>query len=220
MMLADHEIDIGSLRRQVRLIMLIDSAEVAGLAPIPILRLHMFAYLSNVLAPVWDLPALDGKVLKQKRGPYYPNLQYDLDRIVATGIVEMSNVGYTVDAAKRLRLECSYILNRRFANPILEAISTYDGEARALLFIRELGFALSAFDDTDLDNAMSEDATYSDTLVDVDNVVDFAEYRQLNYTARAADFFERYLPSSGDTTAGEKIHLYLRHLRARIHGSR
>ena len=68
---APQPVHLPSLRRQVRLLVLLRAAEAAGLAPLRILRLHAFAYLSNVLAPVWDLRALDGKVLKRRGGPFY-----------------------------------------------------------------------------------------------------------------------------------------------------
>ncbi len=69
-----------SLRRRVRLVVLLDAAEAAGLVPIKILRFHAFAYLSNVLAPVWDLSVFDGKGFKRRGGPFYPALQRDLIR--------------------------------------------------------------------------------------------------------------------------------------------
>jgi hypothetical protein len=64
------EEQFASLRRRVRVVTLLEAAEAAGLVPLGILRLHAFAYLSNVLAPVWDMPALDGKVLKRRGGPW------------------------------------------------------------------------------------------------------------------------------------------------------
>src|ERR1700687_2575811 len=78
---------IEELQRRIRLLVLLSAAERAGLVPLRILRLHSFAYLSNVLAPVWDMPALDGKVLKRHGGPFYPALQRDLDRLVGMGRV-------------------------------------------------------------------------------------------------------------------------------------
>ena len=72
-------------RRQARILTLLDSATEAGLAPIGIIPFHAFAYLANVLAPVWDMPAMDGKILKRLGGPFYPVLQRDLDRLVGRG---------------------------------------------------------------------------------------------------------------------------------------
>ena len=120
-----NAVPIPALRRRVRLVMLLDSAEAAGLVPIKILRLHAFAYLSNVLAPVWDMPVLDGKVLKRRSGLFYPALQQDLDRLVGMGVATISGVGHVQDEDKRWRLEGAYRLHRPFADPILDALSHF-----------------------------------------------------------------------------------------------
>ncbi len=208
-----------SLRRRVRLVVLLDAAETAGLVPIPILRLHAFAYLSNVLAPVWNLSALDVKVFKRRGGPFYPALQRDLDRLVGMGVVKITGLGHARDDDGRWRLEGSYRLNHELAVPMLRQLNTYEEEVRLVSFVQELAYALSALSDDDLDLAFSEDATYSNPLVSFDNVVDFDE-RLSNYSANAAQYFDRLIPGGGRATPGEKLHLYVRHLHRRIHGGR
>ena len=208
-----------SLRRRVRLVVLLDAAEAAGLVPIKILRLHAFAYLSNVLAPVWDLSVLDGKVFKRRGGPFYPTLQRDLDRLVGAGIVEITRLGHARDDDGRWRLEGSYRLNHELAVPVLRQLNTYEEEVRLVFFVQELAYALSALSDDDHDLVFREDATYSDTRVSFGNVVDFDE-RRSNYSANAAQYFDRLIPGGGRATPGEKLHLYVRHLNRRIHGGR
>lgn len=210
---------VDTLRRQVRLVMLLDAAEAAGLTPLRILRLHAFAYLSNVLAPVWDMPVLNGRVLKRRGGPFYPDLQQDLDRLVGQGIVTISDVGHVQDEDRRWRLEGAYRLHRPFADQILGALQDFSEERRLREFIVELGYALSALSDEEFDRAVSEDATYSDPMVVVDNIIDFSDWRQRNYSANAAERFDQILPG-GYATPGEKLHLYVRHLHRRINGER
>lgn len=209
---------VDSLRRRVRLVLLLDAAEAAGISPMKILRLHAFAYLSNVLAPVWDMPILDEEVLKRRGGPFYPEMQHDLDRLVGLGVAVVSGVGHVQDENKRWRLEGSYRLNRKFADAILRSLTAFPEESRLGEFIRELGFALSALSDGELDVAFSQDATYSDPMVATDNVVNFAKYRD-NYSANAAERFEDVL-TSGYASPGEKLHMYVRHLHRRINGGR
>ena len=209
-----------SLRRFVRLVVLLDAAEAAGLVPLDILRLHVFAYLPNVLAPVWDLPALDGAVLKRRGAPFYPTLQHDLDRLVGLGMATIVGIGHAQDDAGHWRLEGSYRLNCGMAEDVLALLETYDEERRVAAFIHELAYALSALSDQDLDRAVHEDATYADPVVGVGNVIDFAEWRELNYSANAARYFDRLIPGGADSTPGEQIHLYVRHLHRRLYGGR
>jgi hypothetical protein len=209
---------VAIIRRQLRLIVLLDAAEGAGLIPMSILRLHTFAYLANVLAPVWDMPAQDGKVLKRRGGPFYPALQKDLDRLVGMGIAVISDLGYSLDESKRWRLEGCYKLNRKLADQIIDKARQFEDEELSSNFIRELAFALSALSDEELDRAMTEDATYSDPLIGVGNVVDFDEWRRLNYTANAASELGDLMPNGTQATLGERLHFYVRHLRTRLYG--
>jgi len=204
----------AAVQRRVRLVMLLDAAEQAGLLPLSLVRLHAFAYLSNVLAPVWRLAPLDGKLLKRRGGPFYPDLQRDLDRLVGTGVVAIAELRYVADADDRWRVDGSCRLNPASAAPILEAVARYDDERRLLAFIQELAYALSALGDAELDRLFTEDATYTDPLV-----IDFAEWRDSNHTADVANYFDRLLPGGIQPTMGEKLHLYARHLHRRFAGA-
>ena len=104
-----------ALRRRARILLLLRGARNAGLYPISILALHAYAYFSNVLAPVWDMPTLDGKILKRKGGPFYPVLQTDLDRLVGMGMVQISDVAHVRDSEGKWRLEGQYALNMSLA---------------------------------------------------------------------------------------------------------
>lgn len=213
------DLEVNALRRRIRLVVLLDAAERAGLTPLPVLRLHTLTYLSNVLAPVWDMPVLEGKVLKRRGGPFYPTLQNDLDRLVGIGMVKISGLGHTRDEDQRWRLEGSYILNPDLADRVQSYIHEIESEQRLLSFFQELAFALSCLSDVELDRAMLEDATYADPVIDVGNVVDFAEWQQRNYSANAANYFQTLFPHGTRATPGEKLHLYVRHIHARIGGA-
>jgi hypothetical protein len=165
------------------------------------------------------MPVLNGAVLKRHGGPFYPDLQHDLDRLVGLGVAVIMNVSHVRDETKRWRLEGSYQLNRHFADPILSQLAGFEEEARLGSFVLELGYALAALSDQELDRAISEDATYSDPRTTVDNVIDFDEWRERNYTANAAEQFDRVI-SGGYASPGEKLHLYVRHLQRRIRGER
>lgn len=198
--------------------MLLHAFEKAGLSPTPILELHTFAYLSNVLAPVWDLPVLDGKVYKRKGGPFYPALQWDLDRLVGTGVVGIQGVGHVQDGEGRWRLEGSYKLRHEMADQILGVVRTFHPEDELLNFLIELAYALTALSDSDIEHAASQDATYANPVVGFGNVIDFDEWQKKNFSANAARAFESLLPGGDHASEGEKLHFYIRHIEARMHG--
>lgn len=210
------ESDMTSLKCQVRLITLLNSAEQAGLAPFPVLRLHTVAFLSNILAPIWDSDVMDGKIFKRRGGPFYPRLQRELDRLVGLGIARISNLGHSKDKQGQWHLEGAYRLNTTFANPILGSLQENAYELQVQQFVQELFYAVSALTDGELDKAVTEDATYSDDLVDYGNVLDFAEWQDKNFSVNAARHFGSAFPTGITCTSGEMLHLYIRHLKARL----
>jgi hypothetical protein len=182
--------------------------------------LHAFAYLANVLAPIWDLPAFDGKILKRRGGPFYPSLQLDLDRLVGRGLAIVSHLSHVPTEEGQWRLEGSYSLNRDFANGVLAQLDTYMDERRQRSFIGELAYALSALSDDELVTAVGADATYVDPRTSAGNVIDFAEWRDANYSEAIARRFAPLIPGGGKATVGEQLHLYARHLQRRISAQR
>lgn len=111
---------LSIMRQRVRVLQLLDAAERAGITPIPAPRLHAFAYLADVLSPVWNLPPFDGKILKIKGGPHYPDLQRELDRLVVLGLVEVSNLRYLERPGGGARINGAYAL--QFQSPYLTGI--------------------------------------------------------------------------------------------------
>ena len=219
------EEDFEAIQRRVRLVLLLDASRKAGIDPLPTMRLHLIAYLANVLSPVWDMLSLeesrlkrDGSVLKQPSGPFYPDLQTDLDRLVGMGIARVENLRYARLDKDRFRLEGSYRINANMAEPILSCLCTLPDEAETAKYVRELVLALSALSDYEIDRAATQDATYADPTVGFDNVVDFGEWTSRNYSRAAALHAGELVQTGAGAGASEKVHLYIRHLRRRLQG--
>ena len=181
--------------------------------------------LSNVLAPVWgEMPVLNGKVLKRQGGPFYPaSYEKDLDCLVGIGVASISGLNHVRDHEKRWRLEGSYSLNRDFANRILESAVSFDDERRLVGFIQELAFALSALSGTQSPTrTTTQDATYSDRLIDFGNVVDFCGVaKEKLHGERGKPVCYASAECGRRRVPGEKLHpIPVRHLQERMHGAR
>ena len=210
-------VDYDALRRRLRLLVLLDGSEQAGISPIRLNRLHTYAYLSNVLAPVWQAEVFDGRILKRLGGPFYPALQHELDRMVGLGLVIISDLSHFQDAGGQWRLDGSFSINHQLADDLLGVISSFPQEVTVRSFLLEVAYALSALTDEEIARLSSEDPTYSDVNVGYENVLDFAEWRELNYSANAARHFSTVLERAGP---GELLHLFVRHLHRRMGGER
>jgi hypothetical protein len=226
-----NDMALSIMRRRARIILLLDAAERAGIAPLNVARLHAFAYLADVLSPVWDLPAFDGKILKSEGGPHYPDIQREIDRLVALGLVEVSNLRYADRPSGGARIDGEYTL--RFASQhlseILSALGAHkrsrpldpkDRDVHA--FLVDLAGALALLPREEIEVAAMVDATYADQRIGTANVVDFASWAadpsKANLSVRAAQRFRAFLPRNSKLSPGEKIYLYASYLGRKING--
>ena len=208
-----------NVRRRVRLVMLLDAADYAVIAPVETSRLHALAFLADVLSPIYDLGSFSGRVLKRRIGPYYPELQWELDRLVGMGLVDVSELTPVVEVS-RAYLDASFALNRQRAKPILDAV--YDDVAFVSLrdFFRELASALASVPDEDLDAATRADVTWDSGHKGA--IVDYAEWRAKNYSelsvGRMGELARQQLGGIDvDLSPGAKVNLYVRYLKRAAH---
>jgi hypothetical protein len=208
--------DLLARQQSVRVLVLLDALARAGLVPTSARALHELAYLANVLSPVFDLAPFDAKLLKRATGPYYPELQLAVDRLVGRGLVDALKVEYRLlPEENRYRVVAQYRLCRSLVQAALSRHEEVFPEEA--VFLDELAAAYSILSDDKLGRAALEDARYADSSVDVSEVIDFGEYEkpERNFSRNAALAFaygRRLEPA-------ERLYLYLDHLGSRVaHG--
>lgn len=196
--------------------MLLDACEAADMTPVPVMRLHAFAFLANLLAPVWSLRSHDGKILKRRGGPYYPDLQHELDILVGLGLVTVSGMTYVAEEGT-CRLEGSFHLISERADPLIEHIKIFSDESGMSYFLRRLAFSLKRVQ-TPVEKLIAFDATWADDRTGTGDVIDFSEWKAANYTAYAASYFAKVAIPGFEPRQGERLQLYVHLLERRAHG--
>lgn len=202
---------------RLRLLLLLDACEVADISPIPIMRFHALAFLANVLGPVWSLDSFEGKILKRKGGPFYPELQEQLDLLVGLGLVSVYNIGHSLING-RWRLEGDFALNAEASKSLIDVAASFSSEQRVMEFLRRLAIAASQVSEP-IEFLVGFDATWSDQRTGTGDVIDFSEWRRANYTAYAVQEFERSMPRGVSSTRGDRLQVYMRYLERRLHES-
>jgi len=202
---------------RLRLLLLLDACEAADLAPVPVLRLHALAFLSNVLSPIWSVESYDGKILKRRGGPFYPELQKQLDRLVGLGLVAVHDVRYVEEEGK-WRIEAKFSLMSGMADTIISDAQLFMDERSVSEFFRRLAFSISRIREP-LEDLVKFDATWSDARTGVGDVIDFAEWRRANYSVFAARVFENLSAKGATIGRGDKLHLYMRFLERKWPGA-
>ena len=222
--------NLTRLKQRCRVLLLLDAAEQVGIVPLPSPQLHAFAYLADVLSPVWDLVPFDGKVYKSDGGPHYPDLQNELDRLVVLGLIQVSDLRYVPAGDGSARIAGNYALN--FASEHLEEIfnalgartpeAAIDPDDRNLHdFLVELAAALATLPNDQIESAAAFDVTYR-AKENLHNVVDFAEWAEretANLSWRTAERFRAFLPKNARMLPGEKLYLYATYLGQTMYGN-
>lgn len=211
-------VELHDTERKLRLLAILDACRQVGLSPTSVGTVHTIAYLADALAPVWDLPVIDGQILKRSLHPFFPRLQRDLDLLVGQGVAQVARVRYVPNEHDSgWRLDAHYMLESEFSERILSVARSFELQRKKLKFIREVVYAASGLGPDGIDNLGKIDAAYSDPLVDIGGVVDIGnEFGRANPTARVAMRFSELTPDSGELTNSELVHLYVRHLYARM----
>ena len=219
---------IARLKRRCRVLLLLEAAERVGITPLPSARLHAFAYLADVLSPVWKLVPFDGKVYKSKGGPRYPDLQDEIDNLVVLGLVQAKDLIYE-ERDGGARITASYGLN--FASKHLESIFKALGarsrddaidpeDCNLHAYLVALGGALATLPDDEIEAATGADVTYR-VRAALHNVVDFAEWVEDKWEAnpswRVAERFQTFMPEESRLLSGEKLYLYAAYLGRTVH---
>lgn len=193
------------------ILLLLDAAERAGLTPIETPRLHRLAYFANCLAPVYDLPVADGKIMKFVRGPFYPDLQWDTDRLVAMGLVELRTFEPFRDT-QGWWFSASYVMPPAGVATIATILES-PRLARVYEFQLELAAAFSDLPEDVQHTSGERDATYADPKVPEGALIDFADWDRRNFTDKAADLLASHAPANLRLGQRDRIHLYFRYLR-------
>ena len=224
---------LASVRHKSRLLVLLHALERVGVAPVRMKRLHAFAYLADVLSPVWGLVPYDGVIYKMEAGPHYSDLQRELDDLVLMGLVDILDLRYIdagadgawIDGLYQLNFESNTlhsILDLLGVGNAADALDPRDVERNAHLV--ELAHALSTLDSEELDEAAKVDATYSSKAYQDGTVIDFREAKttlddgaqDVNKSVAVTEKFVDFFPNSTNLSSSERIYLYANYLGRRM----
>jgi hypothetical protein len=200
--------------RRAWLLSIIDAAARAGLTPIGQTLVHRAAFLSNALASVYCVEVENPLVTRWRRGPFFPELQWDLDRLAAMGVARFDRIRHHKEG-NGWWFEVRYGLGPRAADFVAAAMNLPSFE-RAHRFHRELLAAIASLPDADRNEAALGDANYANTVDasrdEEETVIDFGEWTDRNFTERTANALNAEFRGLPDLEPRARIHLYLRYL--------
>jgi hypothetical protein len=206
-----------SLMTRARLVQIMAALERNGATPIPSRSLHSFAFFANVLSPIWDLTPLDGSVLKQKSGPFYPALQREIDYLIGRSVLTVVSLK-SMDHGEASFIEPSLRLSKANAQSVLEVVDALPDEQMTGRFLDQLAAAFVEITPDERADAATLDAAYSDPAVASGRIVDFAEWVEPTFGNPAwstAQAFQQYMPNKMILNRAEKLAMYMRLIKKR-----
>ena len=202
------------VRRRVRVLMLLDAVDYAVLAPISVQRIHTLAFLADVLSPIFHLLPMSGKILKRRSFPYFPDLQWEIDRLIGLDLITPFELAPVVEESKAY-VTFSLALQRPRSSPILDVVYSQDDFCVLRDYFRELAGALSNIQDEELDAVTKLDVTWDSGHAGT--VIDYAEWRAQNYSTLGADRIEElavhaFGNGKSRLSPTAKVNLYVKYL--------
>jgi hypothetical protein len=206
-----HELEVRPLlriaRQQAWILLLLDAAERLFLAPLQVQEFHQLAYLANCLIPLYEFEIENPEILKHELGPFYPTVQWELDRLVAYGLVTISEVNFKVNesnwhfrAAYAIAKAGTHVVHRMMESP---------GACRSLHYLCEAASAFASVDQAKRNTVGNHDATYESTparsLIDLSDV-------GANLSVKTANLFQEYVREGVLLDDKMKLHLYFRYI--------
>ena len=200
-------------KKRTRLLQVLNAAENAALTPIELRKLHSLAYLADILSPVWMLQPFEARLAKTGKSPYFPDLQKELDLLVASGMVQVSELSYS-RAGSRVNFTACFALRYESENlaAILAALEEDSDSKKEREYLAQLANALATLRDDDIAEAATEDASYSDPALSTQDYVELADRSgRESRTERAVSEFGNLFPYT-QLPPSRRLYMYAHYL--------
>src|SRR6266850_4360316 len=198
---------------RVWLTYLMAAAHRAGLTPLSKRRFHRLVFLSNCLAPLFQATPNTARIVRYKHGPFYPLIQWELDRLATIGILTVTNIKYTHD-------DHGWWVNADYgvgalATSILAHCGRSSYGKQLEEYLTELVAGFASLPAATLDEVALRDENYDRPGASEDTLIDFSE-QEHNLSVQTALAFRTVLPPQLIPTRKEEVFLYMRFLEALV----
>jgi len=196
---------------RVWLTYLVMAVHRTGLAPISKQRLHRLVYLSNCLAPIFEATPASAQIVKYKRGPFYPVVQWELDRLTAMGVLNVANIAYIQDKDGWWQY-ADYSVGAK-ARDVIDYCNGIEYGRCLDRYLTEVTTAFASLRSEVLDGVALQDENFARRGATMDTFIDFSTEEQ-NLSVQTARDFKAVMPGGFAPSRKEELFLYLRFLEA------
>ena len=172
--------------RRVWILLILRATRLCGFSTVSSKTFHRLTLFANSLAPTNHIDAETAKVLKTDYGPYFPDYQSELDRLVGLQLIDAVDLEWESEDG---RFSSKYRISDEgmiFLKTAIEKLTLIAQSERAV------SETISAFTEYQIDkekDSTSVDANYGQDTVQAGELVDYGEWLDAhNYAHEAAEF--------------------------------
>lgn len=206
----------ASLRNRAWMLGLVVMANWSGLQPLSKAHAHALVFLANSLAPIYEDTGLEARVIKHEHGPFYPDAQWDLDRLVGQGLLNISGVTLS-ETGGRWWMEGSYEASAS-GKAVFNACRNLPLLSRSFRFLLELTNAFASLHQDARSRAALVDVIYATPNRANRTALVFEEAEQ-NYSSLTAVAFDDLAGPDVVLTPKERLQLYFGYLEESTKGA-
>jgi hypothetical protein len=197
----------AQLRGRSWVLLAMDACDRGGLAPVPKDRFHRLIFLSNCLAQIFGADPPATRIIKYKRGPFYPDIQWQIDRLVTMQFLNLHGLLLAPDRHGPW-LEAEYRISKRGIEIVEMLRGTPLGESTAA-YIDELVFAFARLNLRNVDRTALNELNWQPAG---EGALITFEDAEANLAIRKTLEFQRLAPEVLSNRFREQIQLYLRYI--------
>lgn len=180
-----------SFLRRYWILLVLRATCMAGSGTVSSDFFHKLVYYVNALLPSVGLPSETARVMKASYGPFFPEYQWDLDRLVGINLVEVADLKWISTDQRFFGKYRVTPRGRLLAEQIAASTPGLSDIERA---ISEMVSAFLANPVALSTLAAKLDANFGQDTVRDGEVIDFGEWSQENHSRDAAEFlFQNWL---------------------------
>lgn len=203
----------ASLRNRAWVLGLVVMANWSGLRPLSKSHAHSLIFLANSLAPIYEDTGLESRVIKHEHGPFYPDAQWDLDRLVGQGLLNVSGITLS-ETGGRWWMDGAYEASAS-GRAAFKEFRTLPLLERSYRFLLELTNAFASLQQDARNRAALTDVIYA-TPNRANRTALVFEYAEQNFSSLTAAAFDDLAGPDVALSPKERLQLYFGYLEANV----
>lgn len=205
------ELSLDLVRGRTWVLLAVDACDRAGLTPIEKERFHRLIFLSNCLAELFSATPPAKRVVRYKRGPFYPDVQWQLDRLVTMGLLSINGLSLELDKHGPWT-RANYGI-RSLGVRAAELIRQTPLGRQTGAYIDELVYGFAALNAQHLDDVALRELNYAAPGLAEGVLITFDD-AETNRAIRKTTEIARVAPTLLSDRVRQKLQLYLRYIDA------